>query len=85
MTGQPDPDHVTPISRGGRNDMSNIVACCRLCNADKSDLTLTEWADERARLGKAPRRYVLPFTDARFRHLTEGQANGSAWRHMQAA
>lgn len=81
MTEQPDPDHVTPISRGGRNDMGNIVPCCRSCNGDKGDLTLAEWATERARLGKPPRRYSLPYEDPRFKHLTLGEARGNAWRH----
>lgn len=84
MTEQPDPDHVTPISRGGRNDLGNILPCCRLCNADKGDLTLAEWAAERIRLGKPPRRYSLPYEDSRFQHLTIGAATGSAWRHGQA-
>lgn len=81
MAEQPDPDHVTPISRGGRNDMGNIVPCCRSCNADKGDLTLAEWATERVRLGKPARRYSLPYEDPRFRHLTMGEATGNAWRH----
>lgn len=81
MTEHPDPDHVTPISRGGRNDIGNIVPCCRSCNADKNDLTLDEWATERARLGKPARRYSLPYEDPRFTHLTMGEATGSAWRH----
>ena len=81
MTEQPDPDHVVPISRNGRNDLGNIVPCCRLCNADKGDQTLAEWADERARLGKPPLRYSLPYEDPRFKHLTMGEATGNAWRH----
>lgn len=85
MDGQPDPDHVTPLSRGGRNDIGNIVACCRPCNADKCDLTLDEWAIERMRLGKRPLRYVLDHSNPRFRHLTLDPATGSAWRHSLAA
>jgi len=42
--GLPDPEHVLPLSRGGRNDMSNLVAACRACNSNKGDLTLTEWS-----------------------------------------
>jgi 5-methylcytosine-specific restriction endonuclease McrA len=85
IDGQPDPDHVIPLSRNGRNDIGNIVACCRPCNSDKSDMTLDEWALERMRLGKQPVRYVLPFTDPRFQHLTLDTATGVAWRHMSAA
>jgi len=86
MTEQPDPDHVIPLSRGGRNDMGNILPCCHLCNSDRCDMTLDEWADERERLGKPARRYSLPYEDPRFKHLTMGEAKGIAWRHaMQLA
>lgn len=64
----PDPEHVLPLSRGGRNDMSNIVAACRPCNADKNDLTLTEWAADRARRG-------LPMVDTSL----VGAAYSSIW------
>lgn len=36
-------DHVVPLSRGGTNDESNLVACCMPCNSSKSDRLLTEW------------------------------------------
>ena len=63
----PDVEHVTPLSRGGRNDMSNIVAACALCNSDKRDLTLAEWSADRARRGKRPVRTHL--TGPAFLHL----------------
>lgn len=30
-------DHVTPVSRGGTNDLTNLVACCKSCNSIKGD------------------------------------------------
>jgi hypothetical protein len=42
-------DHVHPISRGGRNDVSNLLPACHECNADKRDLFLHEWAADRLR------------------------------------
>lgn len=36
-------DHVVPISRGGANEMSNLVVACRFCNISKSDRLLSEW------------------------------------------
>ena len=28
-------DHITPLSKGGDHTASNIVPCCRSCNAKK--------------------------------------------------
>lgn len=50
----PDPEHVVPLSRGGDNSMSNIVAACRSCNQDKRNLMLHEWQADRARRGLSP-------------------------------
>ena len=36
-------DHMTPRSRGGSDDDSNIVQCCSGCNTMKGDRTLEEW------------------------------------------
>ncbi len=36
-------DHVIPLSRGGNNDISNLVACCSKCNASKSNRLFDEW------------------------------------------
>ena len=30
-------DHVTPVSKGGSHDDSNIVASCKPCNSSKGD------------------------------------------------
>lgn len=30
-------DHIIPLAKGGRNHVSNCTACCRKCNAAKSD------------------------------------------------
>lgn len=30
-------DHIVPLAKGGRNHVSNCTACCRECNAKKSD------------------------------------------------
>jgi 5-methylcytosine-specific restriction protein A len=32
-------DHVVPLSRGGRSNKGNVVACCKKCNNDKKYLT----------------------------------------------
>jgi 5-methylcytosine-specific restriction endonuclease McrA len=40
------PDHVTPLSQGGHNTLSNIVPACRTCNVRKGART-----PEEARMG----------------------------------
>ncbi|MEJ2399695.1 MAG: HNH endonuclease, partial [Gammaproteobacteria bacterium] len=35
-------DHVKPLSRGGRDHWSNVVAACRRCNAHKGGRTPEE-------------------------------------------
>lgn len=70
IEGQPDPDHVVPLSRGGRNSITNILPSCRLCNSDKRDLLLAEWVVDRARRGLAPVATDWDAGDPRTRHLT---------------
>jgi len=36
-------DHLTPISRGGTNDLNNLKASCRKCNRQKKDKTEQEY------------------------------------------
>jgi 5-methylcytosine-specific restriction endonuclease McrA len=67
IEGQPDPDHVVPLSRGGSNSITNILPSCRPCNSDKRDLLLGEWAIDRRRRG-LPTRVTDP---VRWHHLTD--------------
>jgi len=34
-------DHITPQSKGGTNDPSNLCCCCHTCNSIKSDFEAT--------------------------------------------
>ena len=36
-------DHQTPRSRGGSNDISNLVPACAKCNIAKGSKTVGEW------------------------------------------
>lgn len=84
IEGQPDPDHVVPLSRGGKDVVGNLLPACRACNSDKADLTLEEWRVERERRGLDPRRYSWSEGDERFHHLVPQRPTGAAWRHRAA-
>lgn len=40
-------DHLTPVSRGGADEVSNLVPSCRTCNARKGARTLLEYRQMR--------------------------------------
>ncbi len=39
-------DHIVPVSKGGTNDMTNLVTACASCNLGKSDLETTRFSGE---------------------------------------
>lgn len=84
IDGQPDPDHVLPLSRGGVNDISNILPCCSPCNSDKRELTLDEWADDRKRRGKRPVRTRSDRPGPPWSHLYIRQPQEAALSHRAA-
>lgn len=69
IEGQPDPDHVVPLSRGGSNSITNILPACRACNCDKRDLSLDDWSADRARRGLSAVQTTWVRGDPRFQHL----------------
>lgn len=38
-------DHVVPHSRGGSNDATNLVTCCKRCNDSRGNRSLTKWVE----------------------------------------
>ncbi len=44
-------DHVVPLARGGTNDITNLVLCCRHCNTQKASMTVEQWTAKRRRNG----------------------------------
>lgn len=38
-------EHIIPVSRGGRHELSNICLACKSCNSSKGDKMLHEWVD----------------------------------------
>jgi hypothetical protein len=51
-------DHIAPLARGGRNDISNLVMACPPCNLDKSASDPREWIWRTSRIPES-RRAVL--------------------------
>jgi hypothetical protein len=47
-------DHMTPRSRGGSDDPTNIVRSCRACNLRKGTLTLEEYRIKLAEKAELP-------------------------------
>jgi hypothetical protein len=84
VRGQPDPDHVLALSRGGSNSASNLLPACRACNTDKQDLTLDEWAVTRKERDLPPVRTTWHVSDSRYWHLALGAPVRPAWRHRVA-
>ncbi|MCR4338944.1 MAG: HNH endonuclease [Gemmatimonadaceae bacterium] len=46
-------DHLFPLSRGGTDDINNIVPACRRCNSRKREKTPREYLDWLAEVGAA--------------------------------
>lgn len=40
-------DHVLPRSKGGKDDINNIIMVCKHCNSSKRDTDLLEWYFEK--------------------------------------
>ena len=62
-------EHVTALARGGANNLSNLLPSCGGCNSDKRDLTLSDWAKDRARRNLPPVFTTWGAHDPRYRHL----------------
>ena len=47
LEGEGEVDHLTPISRGGSNDASNLTLACLRCNREKGSKTFDEYLEWR--------------------------------------
>lgn len=80
-------DHLIPWSKGGTNDESNLVTCCKPCNVARGDQTVEEFVHQFAkgsakkgqtilkRIAEATSRFDLPLlrTEAKDK-IEKGQA-----------
>lgn len=67
-------EHVQALSRGGANNLSNLLPSCGPCNSDKRELTLDEWATDRVRRKLPPVTTTWTHTDPRYAHLSTGRS-----------
>ncbi|MFH1685521.1 MAG: HNH endonuclease [Candidatus Micrarchaeota archaeon] len=42
-------EHVVPLDKGGRNDVTNLVIACKSCNSSKRNETPEDWFKRRAK------------------------------------
>ena len=70
IDGEPEPDHVIALARGGHNTIGNILPACPACNSHKRELSLSEWAEDRACRRMPPRVTTWDANDMRYAHLT---------------
>lgn len=45
-------DHITPVDKGGRDTVDNLVCCCVICNQVKKNYTIHELLEELKRQKK---------------------------------
>lgn len=38
-------DHIVPLARGGKHDVSNLTMCCQTCNSRKCTMLLNEFIE----------------------------------------
>lgn len=46
-------DHLVPYSRGGKDELDNLVPACSRCNWEKLDFTVAEWKAWREERGQS--------------------------------
>ncbi|MBI5444696.1 MAG: HNH endonuclease [Deltaproteobacteria bacterium] len=46
-------DHLVPLVRGGKTTKTNVVPCCKRCNATKKYLLPLEWQEYLEHLGNS--------------------------------
>jgi 5-methylcytosine-specific restriction endonuclease McrA len=57
-------EHVIPLSRGGKDDYTNLVSACESCNKSKGGRTIDEWKNNTGgRHGKALQSVTQSVTD----------------------
>ncbi len=70
-------DHLTPTSRGGSNEYTNLVTACHRCNSSKRGQTLREYVtdpDERRRIrNQGKRRITAILKRIRFERAVEAE------------
>lgn len=56
-------EHLTPVSRGGDNDVYNLVYSCKSCNSKKRQQTLEEYT-LKTKMYHLPKKWEILFTES---------------------
>jgi CRISPR/Cas system Type II protein with McrA/HNH and RuvC-like nuclease domain len=63
-------DHKLPVSRGGSDDLTNLVVCCQRCNSQKGN--------------KTPEEYSIWKSRSRFGGKTMGELSQESYKRQMA-
>lgn len=56
-------EHITPISKGGNNTITNIIPVCKYCNRSKAHDNFIEWYRNQFFYNEKRERLILKYTD----------------------
>lgn len=56
-------DHIVPISKGGRDELANVLPACRRCNAGKGSKTVEIWLSKNGFTDPRPRAGLIVHAD----------------------
>ena len=73
-------DHCKPRSKGGSNDVTNLVTSCKHCNSSRGNRSMTKFADVVSAYVNAatPKGIVRHITNCRRRDIVQFKAEAKA-------
>lgn len=79
-------DHVVPVSKGGRDSVSNFIPLCKRHNASKGNKDLMEWGIQKRFIGKFTPDVLCTYARETFQFQKEnGELNSTAQDFLKSA